>query len=105
MISRKTAAAASVLLGNAALSACNDPAPARTAAPETAPPENSLQIETDRALTGNEVSTSVGVRILTADKRVAVLAGHIEAGLVLYHAGAPDLAAAQLNHAVSLETQ
>ena len=105
MISRKTAAAASVLLGNAALSACNDPAPARTAAPETAPPENSLQIETDRALTGNEVSTSVGVRILTADKRVAVLAGHIEAGLALYRAGAPDLAAAQLNHAVSLETQ
>jgi hypothetical protein len=101
----KLAAATSLMVSLATLPACDGPAPSRAPAPAATPPENALQLDIDRALSDNEVSTSVGVRVLTADKRVAVLAGHVEAGLALYRAGAPDLAAAQLDHAVTLETQ
>lgn len=39
--------------------------------------------------------------ILTVDKRVAFMSGHVEAGLALYRAGAPDQAAPHLLHPVS----
>ena len=104
MIFPKQAIAASLLLGLAILPACDGPAPYAAPAPETDLPDNSAKVETDRALAGNEVSTSAGVRILSAEKRVAVMAGHVAAGIDLYRAGEPDLAAAQLDSAVSRET-
>ncbi|MEQ3648656.1 hypothetical protein [Hyphomonas sp.] len=104
MIFPKQAVAASLLLGLAILPACDGPAPYVAPAPETGLPDNSAQVETDRALANNEVSTSVGVRILSAEKRVAVMAGHVAAGIALYRAGEPDQAAAQLESATSSET-
>ena len=104
MIFPKQAVAASLLLGLAILPACDGQAPYAAPAPETGLPGNSAKVETDRALAGNEVSTSAGVRILSTEKRLAVMAGHVAAGIALYRAGEPDLAAAQLDSAASRET-
>ncbi len=100
----KQAIASSLLLGLAALPGCSGPEPSQAPAPDTGPPEMPVQVETDRALAENEVATSVGIRILSAEKRVAVMAGHVAAGLALYRAGELDPAAAQLERVVASET-
>ena len=42
-----------------------------------------------------------GMKALPVEKRVAFMSGHVEAGLALYRAGAPDQAARHLLHPVS----
>ena len=50
---------------------------------------------------GGVVSTAGGVRVLPVEKRVAFMSGHVEAGLALYRAGFPEMAAKHLMHPVS----
>lgn len=47
------------------------------------------------------VETAEGIRILSVEKRVAFMSGHVEAGLALYRAGVPEQAARHLQHPVS----
>ena len=85
-----------ILLGSAALIGCDGgepPAPAPVTEP--APAEHAAHGE------DGDHGGHGAMETLPVEKRVAFMSGHVEAGLALYRAGAPDQAAKHLLHPVS----
>lgn len=86
------------------LAACDQPAPATGPGPQAAIPGTNGPVVTDRPLARDEIRTSAGIRVLPAEKRLAVLAGSASAGLALYQAGELDAAAPHLERLLGPET-
>ncbi|MEL6243803.1 MAG: hypothetical protein AAFQ21_00555 [Pseudomonadota bacterium] len=83
------------------LAACGAPAsdePALDAAQDAPPPVTAIAVGEGEG-EGGEMGH--GMDTLPVEKRVAFMSGHVEAGLALFRAGAPDQAAKHLLHPVS----
>lgn len=95
---------AAALIGSTSLVACSDKAAqgdAKAEAHKMAADEHGHSHEAGEGGEGGEAGHGMDMDMLPMPKRLAFMAGHVEAGLSLYRAGEPEMAAVHLLHPVS----
>ena len=97
----RPAVAPLILLGLTACDALDPPPPQSHKVPD---PVANGPVSVDRPLGPDEINTPAGIRILPAEKRALVLAGHAAAGVALYRTGETEAAATHFDRLIADET-